>query len=63
MQDHTNLSDTDTIYASNSNKFVKQEPVHLLDICSAKIEYLNLKNIVSDPKTKTKLLYLFHRQN
>jgi len=35
---------------------VKQDSVHLLDICSAKIEHLNLKNIVSDPTTKTKIV-------
>ena len=59
MQDHANLSDTDTIYASNCNKFMKQDPVHLLDICSGKIEHLNLKNIVSDPTTKTKICCIY----
>ncbi|CAF4409010.1 unnamed protein product [Rotaria socialis] len=47
MQDHTSLSDSDTLYAPNSAKFIHQEPIHLLDICSGKIEHLNLKNIAN----------------
>lgn len=45
-QDHASLSDGDTLYAPNSSKFVREQPIHLLDICSGKIEHLNLKNIV-----------------
>ncbi|CAF4084587.1 unnamed protein product, partial [Adineta steineri] len=47
MQDHASLSDNDTLYAPNSTKFINQQPVHLLDICSGKIEHLNLKNIAN----------------
>jgi hypothetical protein len=46
LQDHASLSDNDTLYAPNSTKFINQDPIHLLDICSGKIEHLNLKNIV-----------------
>ncbi|UJR20845.1 hypothetical protein I4U23_023955 [Adineta vaga] len=47
MQDHASLSDNDTFFAPNSLKYVNQEPVHLLDICSGKMEHLNLKNIAN----------------
>ncbi|CAF1025701.1 unnamed protein product [Adineta ricciae] len=47
MQDHANLSDNDTLFAPNSLKYVNQAPIHLLDICSGKIEHLNLKNIAN----------------
>ena len=46
MQDHTNLKENDTLYAPNAMKFAVREPIHLLDVCSGKIEHLNLKNIV-----------------
>ncbi|CAF4567635.1 unnamed protein product [Rotaria sp. Silwood1] len=47
MQDHASLSDSDTLYSPNSIKFINQEPIHLLDVCSGKIEHLNLKNIAN----------------
>ncbi|CAF1661285.1 unnamed protein product, partial [Didymodactylos carnosus] len=42
LQDHVNMDDT--LYASTA--FSRTENIHLLDVCSGKIDHLNLKEIV-----------------